>query len=260
MHPFMYEDHSSSERLRYSQRLLSAKDTTKKSSPGNDEDDDGVDELSDSTAGSIPDILARNRRRDRVPVGADHQAEVPEWTGETYESDSKWLGRKVWPLEKRERNNNLIEIERIGKGRQDSCGCAYPGSEECVRFHISEKRRRLKLEIGMGFYHWKFDKMGEEVGYCWSKEEEKEFHDIVKSNTCIHGKDFWEKLAKNFPSKNKESLVSYYFNVFLLQQRAQQNRATPNELNSDEEEDSGFEAEAANPGSIFRSPKKKAHL
>lgn len=258
MHPFMYEDHTSSERLRYSRRLLSAKDTTtKKSSPGNVEDDDEVDELSDSSVGSLPDSLARNRRRDRVPLGADHQAEVAEWRGEKYESDSKWLGSKVWPLEKGEEGSkNIIERECIGKGRQDSCGCQYPGSEECVKFHVSEKRMRLKHEIGMGFYHWKFEKMGEAVAYSWTKEEEKEFHNIVKSNSSNDGKDFWEKLAKSFPWKNKQSLVSYYFNVFLVQQRGQQNRTTPNELNSDEE-DSGFEAEAANPDSIFHSPKKK---
>lgn len=256
MHPFMYEEHTSSERLRYSQRLLSAKDTVKKSSSGNDEDE--VDELSDSSAGSIPDFLARNHQHDQVPIGADYQAEVPEWRGETFESDNKWLGSRVWPLEERERKNNLIEREPIGKGRQDSCGCQYPGSQECVKFHVSEKRMRLKLEIGTAFYHWKFDKMGEEVAYSWSKGEEKEFHNIVKSNTSNHGKYFWDKLARTFPSKSKQSLVSYYFNVFLLQQRGQQNRATPNELNSDEE-DSGFGAEAANPGSIFRSPKKAHH-
>lgn len=252
----MYEEHTSSERLRYSQRLLSAKDTVKKSSSGNDEDE--VDELSDSSAGSIPDFLARNHQHDQVPIGADYQAEVPEWRGETLESDNKWLGSRVWPLEERERKNNLIEREPIGKGRQDSCGCQYPGSQECVKFHVSEKRMRLKLEIGTAFYHWKFDKMGEEVAYSWSKGEEKEFHNIVKSNTSNHGKYFWDKLARTFPSKSKQSLVSYYFNVFLLQQRGQQNRATPNELNSDEE-DSGFGAEAANPGSIFRSPKKAHH-
>ncbi|OMO93187.1 hypothetical protein CCACVL1_06594 [Corchorus capsularis] len=97
-----------------------------------------------------------------VPIGPLFQAEVPKWTGVASESDSKWLGTRVWPLDKKELKN-LVEVDRIGKGRQDSCGCPLQGSLECVKFHVGERRRKLKLELGSAFNQWKFDKMGEEV-------------------------------------------------------------------------------------------------
>ncbi|OMO70508.1 hypothetical protein CCACVL1_18869 [Corchorus capsularis] len=97
-----------------------------------------------------------------VPIGPLFQAEVPTWTGVASESDAKWLGTRVWPLGKKE-VRNLVEVDRIGKGRQDSCGCPLQGSIECVKFHIAERRRKVKLELGSAFNQWKFDKMEEEI-------------------------------------------------------------------------------------------------
>ncbi|XAR63040.1 hypothetical protein NMG60_11022831 [Bertholletia excelsa] len=278
MHPSMYDDHTGSERLRCSQRLISAKESlalsskvracseSQSASHSDLEDHTGKD--SESLSGdSFLGVFGDNHHRKRIPVGPLFQAHVPDWTGETYESNFRWLGTRVWPLESSERNKYVIERERIGKGRQDSCGCRNPNSIECVRFHVNEKRTRLKLELGLAFYRWKFDKMGEEVAVSWTEQEERKFKEVIMSNPPSLGKSFWEEIVKSFPSRRTEDLVNYYFNVFLLRHRGYQNRSTPSDVDSDDEEsqfgslgNNGCVYEAGkSPGSIFHTP-KKSHL
>lgn len=170
-----------------------------------------------------------------IPVGPNHQAEVSEWTGVTCESDSKWLGTQIWPQET-VYSKQLFERDPIGKGRQDSCGCEVQGSVECVRFHIFMKRSKVKLELGEAFYQWNLHKVGEEIRDSWTLQEEKKFQDVVKSNPASLDKCYWDQLFETFPKKSREDLVSYYFNVFLLQRRAYQNRHTPDDIDSDDDE------------------------
>lgn len=170
----------------------------------------------------------------QVPIGPLFQAEVSEWTGVASKSDAKWLGTLIWPLEKKE-NRFLIERDPIGKGRQDSCGCEIRNSLQCVKFHVIEKRLKVKVELGSAFNQWKFNKMGEEVAFCWNEKEKDMFSSIVKSNPPL-GKCFWDEIYKHFHDKSREELVCYYFNVFLLQHRAYQNRIAPNSITCDEEE------------------------
>ncbi|XP_057496084.1 AT-rich interactive domain-containing protein 1-like isoform X2 [Actinidia eriantha] len=281
MHPSMYDDHIGSEKLRCSVRLVSAKESRAVSSKKSNAPR-SCSESSSSTQSDLKDHFDKestplsadswvgwfsDSHRKRIPVGPLFQAKVLEWTGETYEDDSRWLGSQIWPLKDGESNKHLIERERIGKGRQDSCGCQYPGSAECVRFHTAEKRMRVKLELGLAFHRWKFDKIGEEVALSWTKEEEKKFQAIIKSNPPSLNKCFWDEMFNAFPSKSREDLVSYYFNVYLLQRRGCQNRSTtPSNIDSDDEESEfvllsnrfGHGA-ATSRSSIFRSP-KKAHL
>ncbi|KAL0538128.1 hypothetical protein IC582_027127 [Cucumis melo] len=196
-----------------------------------------------------------------VLLGSDYQARVPEWNGVISESDLKWLGTQDWPL-KKGRNRYLVERDPIGKGRRDPCGCMDANSVGCVQFHVSEKRQRLKLELGDAFLRWRFDEMGEDVTLAWTVEDEKKFEDIVSSNPPSLGISYWEDIIESFPSRSKADLVSYYYNVFLLRRRGHQNRVTPDEIDSDEESESGtatirFGNEVHNsPGSIFYSPKK----
>lgn len=283
MHPTMYEDHSGSEISRFSRRIRTAKESrailslkksqaracSESSSSGTQSDlEDLYDKQSDSqTADVLNGLWINNHSRKRIPMGPNFQAKVPEWNGETYESDSKWLGTHVWPQEKGVNCNKLIERDRIGFGRHDLCGCEFQGSFECVKFHVEGKRFKVKLELGMAFYHWHIDKMGEEVALSWAQAEEKKFESIVKSNPPSQEKCFWDEICKLFPYKRREQLVSYYFNVFLLRRRGQQNRSTPIEINSDDEEPE-FGSAATNcigqgsmnsPGSIYCSP-KKTHL
>ncbi|XP_055821574.1 AT-rich interactive domain-containing protein 2-like isoform X2 [Solanum dulcamara] len=167
-------------------------------------------------------------------VGPLYQAEVPEWTGVISESDSKWLGTRMWPPEV-EKTNSLVVLDPIGKGRQSSCGCPFPQSTECNRFHIAEKRFKLKLELGTLFFRWRFDRMGEEVSLSWTAKEEERFKASVRSSASSKNK-LWKNYKRLFPSKTRNMLVSYYFNVFLIKRRSYQNRVTPKDLDSDDDE------------------------
>ncbi|XP_057977552.1 AT-rich interactive domain-containing protein 2 [Malania oleifera] len=177
--------------------------------------------------------------RQQVFVGHLFQAEVPEWTGEVFASDSKWLGTRFWPMET-QRHDAKNEIDPIGKGRQDTCGCQLPGSVNCIRFHIAEKRMKLKLELHVAFYHLGFGRMGEEVSLSWTLEEEKRFKDMVRLNSLsLDEKWFWDNAFQWFPGKTRENLVSYYFNVFLVRRRSYQNRVNPKNIDSDDESEFG---------------------
>lgn len=262
MHPNMYDGQRGSERLRCSERLLSAKDSFKKARIGSESLSSDfrsaeypADKQSDSMAYSVA-LWGNYQCRKRIPLGHLFQANIPEFTGKTNEIDSTWLGTRIWPLEKCENKGVLIERDRIGKGRQDSCGCEFPGSVECVKFHVAQKSSRLKLELCSAFEGWKFDSMGEKVALFWTKEEQNRFQDMVKLNPLSEDKYFWDELLKLLPRKDKEALLSYYFNVFLLRRRGYQNRISPSNVDSDEEESESGQLAAKSPGSIFCSPRK----
>ncbi|KAJ8450244.1 hypothetical protein Cgig2_033438 [Carnegiea gigantea] len=203
-----------------------------------------------------------SRPQQRIPVGEPFQAEVPKWTEVAGESDPKWLGTRVWPLEKGEQNL-LIERDPVGMGRPETCGCQSPGSIQCVRFHVSQRRMKLKVELGSAFYSWKFDKMGEECSVSWTVEEEKKFSAVVKNPLSLY-ECVWPQLYKVLPGKSWVEQVNYYFNVFVLRRRASQNRCTPNNVDSDDDETDyrlgtnclGHEASSA---TLFNSPSVKAH-
>ncbi|KAE8055366.1 hypothetical protein FH972_012207 [Carpinus fangiana] len=276
MHPSMYEDssapchHQSTARVRCSQRLPtlgkcrasccnSRSATQLKLSPHQIELDNGPKEQELVTVDiSATDTTVNPPEDDYLPrqVYGDCLAEIPEWTGVVSESDSKWLGTCIWPLE-HEKHIVLIETDPIGRGRPDLCGCRLPGSVECVRFHIAEKRMKLKLELGSVFYRWGFDHMGEEVSLQWTSDEETRVKDMVRSN-------LWKNAFKCFPRKTRENLVSYYFNVFLVLRRRYQNRVTPNNIDSDDDESDfgslgdGFGHEAVKiPGFNFLEKRKE---
>ncbi|XP_058082007.1 AT-rich interactive domain-containing protein 2 [Magnolia sinica] len=269
MHPSMYEDYNgadSTENLRCSRRLLSFHKRSHSGScsdtstvPDNAFDkrlipyDAGMDHdpnirvlrtIGSLTTEAVVGLFCKDQLHKRVPVGPHFQAEVPDWTGmasefsrhsSTDSDDSKWLGMQHWPAPD-PRGKELIEKCPIGKGRPDSCGCILPGSVECVRFHVAEKRLQLKLELGSAFYNWKFDRMGEEISLSWREEEERRFKAIVLQNPASMDKNFWDVAYRSFRSRSRKSLVSYYFNVFLLRRRSYQNRVTPKNIDSDDEE------------------------
>ncbi|KAJ8529203.1 hypothetical protein K7X08_036038 [Anisodus acutangulus] len=229
MHPSMYDDNSGSERLRCSQRVLSAKDSLKNSGS----------HIDGTTISSAESGVWWNRRRKKIAsIGSEFQADIPELKNDICESDSKWLGTRIWPLDKNEQSRILIERDPAGKGREDTCGCQYPGSYDCIRFHLYEKTRKTKLELGSAFYHWKFDRMGEKVALSWTTKNEQKFHNIVKSSPLSEDESFsyWPELFKSFPHKSRESLVSYYFNVFLLRWIGQQSRMDASDVDSDDDE------------------------
>lgn len=262
MHPSMYEDiyviHESTERVRCSKRFPLSKfqmdqitpisircnpghaTPRKVSSPCRDEIHNvGKVPSSPRREGMLSrcalDVLLEEAPVYHVSVGVSFQAEIPEWTGVTSETDSKWFGIQMWAPED-EHNNTAVEKHPIGKGRQTTCDCSIPGSSECVRFHIAEKRLELKLALGVRlFYRWKFNRMGEEVSLSWTVEEEKRFKAMVLQDFTVHN-TFWNNAFRLFPGKTRENLVSYYFNVFVLRRRSYQNCVTPETIDSDDDE------------------------
>lgn len=168
-----------------------------------------------------------------VAVGRHFQARVDEWTESDLDSDTKWLGTCIWPLESKEALDHTLGNDLIGKGSPDCCSCDIPlsGSVECIRFHIAEKRMELKRDLGDVFFHWRFNQMGEEVSLRWTEREEKRFKEMMISDSQC----FWENAVKCFRGKKREQLVSYYFNVFLINRRRYQNRVTPRHIDSDDE-------------------------
>ncbi|KAI4355100.1 hypothetical protein L6164_003905 [Bauhinia variegata] len=232
MHPCLYDDqlgaaYNLRERLKYDKRPISGKSTCTDSS---------LQTQGDLERSPSPRIEFHCDKFPKMPIplGPGFQAQLPEWTGLASESDPIWLGTQIWPS-KNVNNKLLVERDSIGKGRQDSCGCQVPGSVECFRFHIAERRTKVKLELGFTFLEWNLDKVGEEVRRLWTQEEEKKFKDIVQSNPASTDRSFWDYIFRSFPTKTREDLVSYYFNVFLLQRRAYQNRHTPDDIDSDDD-------------------------
>ncbi|XP_019058516.1 PREDICTED: AT-rich interactive domain-containing protein 1 isoform X1 [Tarenaya hassleriana] len=251
MHPYMYEDsigpgYNLRERLSFSGSSVNERKAAKlEICSDNDSSMENSDEESD------------------IPVGSDYQAEVPEWTGSVVsESDLKWLGTRVWPLDKVQNPRLLIERDPIGKGRQDSCGCERPGSVECVRFHVSEKRVKLKLELGSAFSGWGFDEMGEATMQIWTSLEQKKINAMIRTPPLLD-QLFFEQVGKILPTKNRAKIVSYYYNVILLQYRAKQNRGIPCVIDSDPDEpdcesasDNSAPAASKSGKPLLLSPKK----
>lgn len=170
-----------------------------------------------------------------VRVGSQYQAQVDKWTESGLDSDTKWLGTRVWPLVNNEALDHAVGDDLIGKGRPDSCSCdtRLPNSVECIRLHIAENRMELKRHLGNVFFVWRFNEMGEEVSLRWTEREEKKFKDMMISDP----RSFWANVARNFQGKKREELVSYYFNVFLINRRRYQNRVTPRRIDSDNDEE-----------------------
>ncbi|KAG6791689.1 hypothetical protein POTOM_000820 [Populus tomentosa] len=257
MHPSMFEDVSVlsehfAERSRCSKRLPAlvkpdvcsccnscSAPQSKSTSPLKTECENGLQEqelaVDLSSKNATFDGSGDGHVRRHVAVGPLFQAEIPGWTSVVSDSDSKWLGTRLWPLEC-ENHNAVFAMDPIGNGRPSACGCQLPGSVGCVRFHIAEKRIKLKLELGHLFYHWQFDRTGEEVSLRWTTEEEQRFKDTVKFNLLSAGKCFWDNKHKYFPRKTREELVSYYFNAYLVRRRSYQNRVTPKNIDSDDDE------------------------
>lgn len=184
--------------------------------------------------------------RKEVPLGPDHQAEVPLWDPNAsqtgfpgYFSDGyreeRLMGTCIISMP--DLNDSTMEGVGVGRGRMD-CSCLDMGSMRCVQQHVNEAREKLRETIGYeNFVELGFCNMGDEVAYQWTPHDEQVFHDIVYSNPASHGRRFWKHLSAAFPTRTKNELVSYYFNVFMLRRRAVQNRSYLLEIDSDDDEE-----------------------
>ncbi|XP_020094943.1 uncharacterized protein LOC109714655 [Ananas comosus] len=203
--------------------------------------------------------------RKPVAIGPNHQADLPDWkprgfrngSGDSFHCDAsslnsetclasvchpaddenedseKWIRTCVIPMpcadglasEIRTTNSNI------------RCSCTEPGSIQCAKQHVMEVRENLKAALGPDrFEALGFCEMGEDVALKWTEEEERLFQEVVLSNPASLGKNFWDELPHVFSSKSSKELVSYYFNVFMLRKRAEQNRSDPMNVDSDNDE------------------------
>ncbi|KAL0458371.1 UNVERIFIED_CONTAM: AT-rich interactive domain-containing protein 1 [Sesamum latifolium] len=148
-----------------------------------------------------------------VPVGPRFQVDVPSWSvqasrigltiGDSESDNTKWLGTQIWPVKGR---NREVDFTVVGKGRPETCECAYQGSVECVRWHIVDKRCQLQIDLGPAFWKWKFDSMGEDVSKLWSSEEQKKFECIVKTNSTLQGRNFIKSALESFPARQERAV------------------------------------------------------
>ncbi|CAK9147999.1 unnamed protein product [Ilex paraguariensis] len=197
-----------------------------------------------------------------VPIGPDYQADIPEWGEQgtintsncsdkskalvhfpkTSESDlvdhtdavDKLSGTYGIPMAEGE--PSASNGGKVGGGRNGCC-CEDMGSVRCVRQHIKEAREQLRRTLGQErFVELGLCDMGEVVAEKWSKEDERLFHEVVFSHPASLGKNFWDHLLIEFPFRTKKEIVSYYFNVFLLRRRAEQNGCDPMNIDSDDDE------------------------
>ncbi|KAL1539458.1 hypothetical protein AAHA92_28076 [Salvia divinorum] len=178
--------------------------------------------------------------RKEVPLGFDHQAEVPLWDPNASNfcddyREERLIGTCIIAMP--DLNDSKMEGVGVGCGRTDCC-CLDTGSMRCVQQHVNEAREKLRETIGYGnFVDLGFCNMGDEVAYQWTPHDEQVFHDIVYTNPESHGRKFWKHLSVAFPTRTKNELVSYYFNVFVLRRRAVQNRSYLLEIDSDDDEE-----------------------
>ncbi|XP_059639871.1 uncharacterized protein LOC132282278 [Cornus florida] len=201
--------------------------------------------------------------RKLVPIGPDFQAGVPEWRPQGIKNASNCSGTSepstIFPqvsesdlIDSNEDENKFTGIcvipipkldpyaydgDKVEDSSRAECCCQDMGSVRCVRQHIMEAREKLRRTLGQQrFEELGFADMGEVVAGRWSVEEEHLFHDVVFSNPTSLGKNFWSHLSMAFPFRTKKDIVSYYFNVFMLRKRAEQNRCDPMNIDSDNDE------------------------
>ncbi|KAI4329649.1 hypothetical protein MLD38_028011 [Melastoma candidum] len=211
----------------------------------------------------------------KVPIGPLYQADIPPLKGvgsdsnsvispgtsedairDDCEGEELLAGTSIIPLRSAASPEEVVI--KLGHGRTD-CSCLDEGSIRCVRQHVSEARDKLKILLGLQvFEELGFSDMGEPVAEKWTEEEENLFREVVFSNPFSMGRKFWNGLSHAFPSRTKAEIVSYYFNVFMLRTRAEQNRFDPVNVDSDNDEWQANEEEE-DEDSIVESPIYQLH-
>ncbi|KAK3026315.1 hypothetical protein RJ639_041003 [Escallonia herrerae] len=107
--------------------------------------------------------------------------------------------------------------------------------QERVKLHVVNKRILLQFDLGSVFWRWKFDEMGEEVSNLWNFWEQKKFESLVKTNPVSTGKSFLKPALKCLPSQCRETIVNYYFNVYLPRRMSMLTRSGCEIVDTDDE-------------------------
>ncbi|XP_039173701.1 AT-rich interactive domain-containing protein 1-like [Eucalyptus grandis] len=155
-----------------------------------------------------------------VPIGPAFQAEIPVRVGtctknncDTLES-TKYIGIRFWPSEDRI-NETLLGSN--GPGRHELCSRKSPGSANRMKRRVYKSTR-------------KFDEMGEEVSKTWTMREENQFETLMKTNPPVNQASFWDKASKCIPTKSKNSILSYYYNVYIRKRSNMQLRSSTEQI------------------------------
>ncbi|KAK2965751.1 hypothetical protein RJ640_003289 [Escallonia rubra] len=201
--------------------------------------------------------LLEHPPRKSVCIGLEYQADIPEWSAHGAKNSCSYIAEESvpspQPAERMFSGTCVIpmpEVEpsasnndKVGHGRSDCC-CEDPGSVRCVRQHVVDAREDLRGSLGQeSFNEMGFCDMGEAVAEKWSEEDEQLFNEVVCSYPASRGNNFWDHLSVVFPFLSKKEIVSYYFNVFVLRRRAEQNRCDPMNIDSDNDEWQGSDEE-----------------
>ncbi|XP_010502359.1 PREDICTED: uncharacterized protein LOC104779669 isoform X2 [Camelina sativa] len=187
-----------------------------------------------SPVGDVYSCLMNQPPRKQVPLGSNHQADIPEFVldqseGTNGDLEEKLMGKCIIPMP----NSDLCGT---GQGRKE-CLFSDKYSIRCVQRHIMEAREGMVERIGyQRFLELGLCGMGEEVASLWTEDEEDLFHRVVYSHPFSVGRNFWRQLKETFPSRTMKEFVSYYFNVFILRRRGAQNRFKALDIDSDDDE------------------------
>ncbi|KAF8672655.1 hypothetical protein HU200_049348 [Digitaria exilis] len=185
---------------------------------------------------SNEDALRSINKSSASPIRPCGQADIPEWTGKPPSRHDdrramRFLGERILIPE----SNEALDVGSIGKGRQENCNCQSPGSIDCIRFHVAEKKDELKRKLGSAFYKMGLHETGEDAAHSWTKSEERRFNTIIQENLPSSEYNFWDILRTAFRYKGSKAIASYYHNVFQVQRRAYQNHLG---LEADSDDDS----------------------
>lgn len=174
--------------------------------------------------------------RKPVALGKDHQVDIPDIFCSEVNGFKDSTYEKFMEIGVTENNSEIHRNDSFGN-EKSYCDCTDQGSVRCVRQHVAEVRERTKNDIGQQkFADLGFNDMGERVALKWTVGEENLFNQVVFANPASLGKNFWNILPQFFPNKSRQDLVSYYFNVFMLRKRSEQNRYDPLNVDSDNDE------------------------
>ncbi|KAL8196448.1 hypothetical protein R6Q57_024743 [Mikania cordata] len=166
-------------------------------------------------------LLNRSPRKE-IPIGPNHQADVPEFDPE--------MAKKYHEAGEMERFLGVCVISthhsilNSSSDSQIDCRCSDHGSVRCVQLHVKEARLNLKEHYGdEKFVDLGMLDMGEEVASRWGEEE-----------------NFFMKLCTQTPVLLAGCSGKNYLLHFLVEQRknsrAVQNRSHYLDIDSDDDE------------------------